>query len=324
LNNGETSYSDWDDVSTGVPQQLILGPFLFLVYITDLPTIFNNDSLPFLFSSDRSVFVASLNHNKLCMDVKETYFQLHTWFKCNLLSLNVDKRHFIHFKTRNTTSMFINTGEHPNTIMNIHNIKFLNITIENSLNWGSHVDQLLSRLSTAFNAIRAIKPFMSYEAIISVYFAYFHSILSYGIIFWGNSPNSIDIFWLKKKVIRIISGIKSSDSCNEYFKKLRILPLLSQYIFSILMFVAENANYYTFYSVMRNVNMRHTFDHYQPSSSLTIFNMGVFSMRIKVFNNFPLDIKVFVHNTKCFKRQLKTLLYSNYFYTLQEYFNYQC
>jgi hypothetical protein len=28
------------------------------------------------------------------MDVKDTYFQLNTWFNRNLLSLNVDKTHF--------------------------------------------------------------------------------------------------------------------------------------------------------------------------------------------------------------------------------------
>jgi hypothetical protein len=58
--------------------RVILGPFLFLVYINDLPTVFNKNSLPLLLANDTSVLVTNLNYNKFYMDVKETYFQLHT------------------------------------------------------------------------------------------------------------------------------------------------------------------------------------------------------------------------------------------------------
>jgi len=34
------------------------------------------------------------------------------------------------------------------------------------------------------------------------------------------------------------------DSCREYFKRLKILPLQSQYLSSLLHFVAENIDYF--------------------------------------------------------------------------------
>jgi hypothetical protein len=36
-----------------------------------------------------------------------------------------------------------------------------------------------------------------------VYYAYFHSTMSYGIIFWGNSTDSIKIFQMQKRAIII-------------------------------------------------------------------------------------------------------------------------
>jgi hypothetical protein len=60
-----------------------------------------------------------------------------------------------------------------------------------------------------------------------IYHAYFHSVLSYGIIVWGNFPHRVDIFRLHKKVITITRGIKSTDSCTDCFEWLKILPLLS-------------------------------------------------------------------------------------------------
>ena len=50
--NGQ--HSNWAPVSAGVPQGLILGPLLFLIYINDLPD--NLESLAKLFADDTSLF----------------------------------------------------------------------------------------------------------------------------------------------------------------------------------------------------------------------------------------------------------------------------
>jgi len=66
------------------------------------------------------------------------------------------------------------------------------------------------------------------------YFSYVHSVMSYGIIFWGNSHPSNSIFKIQKRIIRIITNTGSHDSCRQLFKQLQILSLPSQYIFSHL------------------------------------------------------------------------------------------
>jgi hypothetical protein len=71
-------------------------------------------------------------------------------------------------------------------------------------------------------------------------------------------------------------------------------------MFSILMFVANNINYYRFYSDILNINTRHTTVLYQPSSSLSVFNNGVLNMSIKIFNKLPSEVKVLIHDKKSF------------------------
>jgi hypothetical protein len=66
--------------------------------------------------------------------------------------------------------------------------------------------------------------------------------MTYGLNDWGNSILSINIFKLQKRIIRIIIGARSKDSCREFFKTLQILPLASQYIFSIALFMIQNEN----------------------------------------------------------------------------------
>jgi hypothetical protein len=55
-----------------------------------------------------------------------------------------------------------------------------------------------------------------------IYFAYIHSIMTYGIIFWGNSSYTIKLFRIKKNVIRIMMGLKKRDSCRDSFKEMKM------------------------------------------------------------------------------------------------------
>jgi hypothetical protein len=83
---------------------------------------------------------------------------------------------------------------------------------------------------------------MSQQSLRVIYFSYFHSIMSYGITFWRKSLISNNTVRLQKKVIRIIMNIRSRDSCREQFRKLQILPLQSQHIFSLLLIVINSSD----------------------------------------------------------------------------------
>ena len=84
--------------------------------------------------------------------------------------------------------------------------------------------------------------------------------LSYGIIFWGNSSYSNTIFKLQKSVIRIMMNAGNRESCRELFKKLNILPLHSQYILSLLLFVVKHINMFKLNSMVHSINPRHCSD----------------------------------------------------------------
>jgi hypothetical protein len=228
--NRQKTYSEWGRVSRGVPQGSILGPFLFLVYINDLPLSLNKNSLPILFADDTSVLVARPNQHEFLIDINQIFAQLNSWFDSNLLSLNFDKTKFVHFKMRNTPVLNTNISYKSNSVISVNNTKFLGLTVETNLSWKTHVDRLLLKLSTVCYVLRTLKSYMSRDVLIMIYYAYFHSTLTYGIIFWGSFPYNIDLFRLQKRAIRIVCGIHSRVSCREYFKQLKILPLQSQYL----------------------------------------------------------------------------------------------
>jgi hypothetical protein len=61
------------------------------------------------------------------------------------------------------------------------------------------------------------------EALKTVYFVYFHSLMKNGIILGGNSADSKKVFTLQKKIVRIMMGVKSHHSCRDLFKRLQTL-----------------------------------------------------------------------------------------------------
>jgi len=65
-----------------------------------------------------------------------------------------------------------------------------------------------------------------------------------GYFFGGNQPYSEKIFKIHKWVFRIITNSRMRDSCRELFKKLEILPLYSQCIFILSIFVIKTDIYF--------------------------------------------------------------------------------
>jgi hypothetical protein len=157
---------------------------------------------------------------------------LNLWFSTNLLSLHFSKIHYIKFSTKNLYDQFnhIIIASGNNEISDSCYTEFLGINIVNTLSWKRHIDQLLPKLNTACYAIRTLKPYLSQETLLMIYYAYFHSILNLAIIFWGNSSYDISIFRVLKRVLRIMTGTGNRNSCRQLFKTLRILPIQSQYI----------------------------------------------------------------------------------------------
>ena len=133
-------------------------------------------------------------------------------------------------------------GFNNNFITNSSYTKFLGVTMDNNLSWNNHIDLLMKKLSTACYIIRNAKTYMSTSSLKMIYHAFFHSSMGYGIIFWGNSLCSSTILACKKKAIRIMEGSENEASRRNLFTKLQILPLTSQYMLPLLMFVVQNKN----------------------------------------------------------------------------------
>ena len=107
-----------------------------------------------------------------------------------------------------------------------------------------------------------------------------------------------------------MEGCGNRVLCRNLFKKLQILPLTSQFILSILMFVVENKSFYTTNSENHNLDTRQRNNFYLPQANLTTYQKGAYYLGIKILNNLPFEIKNVAGNQKKFKIAFKKFLYT--------------
>jgi len=104
-------------------------------------------------------------------------------------------------------------------------------------------------------------------------------------------PHSNVIFRMQKRIVSIMVGVRNRDSCREYFRRLKILPLQSQYLLSLLLFVAENIDHFRFNSKIHGFNTKNKSNLHLPPSKLTVYQRGPYYSRIKTFNNLTTYVK---------------------------------
>ena len=181
-----------------VPQGSVLGPLLFLIYINDLAQVIRDIAKPILFADDTSIIISNKDVQEFKNKFESVMDVAINWFQNNLLSMNYEKTQFLQFLTKQHNKFNVQIVIPDSIIPNVNSTKFLGLTIDSTLSWKGHILDLSTKLNKACYAFRAVKSFMSLKALKTVYFSYFHSIMSYGVIFWGNLCVSNDIFKIQK------------------------------------------------------------------------------------------------------------------------------
>jgi len=88
----------------------------------------------------------------------------------------------MHFTTKNNFFSNFDIIYKDKELTTVHSIKFLGLTLDNSLSWKKHIGAIVPKLSAATFAMRVAQS----DSLKLTHYSYFHSILTYGIIFWGN------------------------------------------------------------------------------------------------------------------------------------------
>ena len=141
-------------IVTGVPQREILGPFLFVLYINNLPSTCETSKLS-LFADDTSVCNMNKNwKNEITDDIQ----RLTSWFKRNKLTVNTEKCESIGFQNASpvSESAFGQKVELKNSS------KYLGILFDSELDFKNHIKMITKKLIRFCRLIYKIREMSQY------------------------------------------------------------------------------------------------------------------------------------------------------------------
>ncbi|PCI92573.1 MAG: hypothetical protein COB15_17455, partial [Flavobacteriales bacterium] len=164
-------------VHMGVPQGSIIGPFLFLVYINDLPCLAQQLCDVILFADDTSLLFKVDRKSRNYNNVSNIMSLVLEWFTTNNLALNTDKTKCIKFSLSNAPQLDIPLVVNGKVLEWVHSAKFLGITVDSKFKWDKHIEITAKKLSSAAFAVRRIRQCTNIETARLVYYSYFHSIV---------------------------------------------------------------------------------------------------------------------------------------------------
>uniref|UniRef100_A0A1B6JF12 Reverse transcriptase domain-containing protein n=1 Tax=Homalodisca liturata TaxID=320908 RepID=A0A1B6JF12_9HEMI len=300
-------FSQYLEVITGVPQGSILGPTMFIVYINDLPSALNNVCVSsFMYADDLAIQISCSNINLVNQIMSHFNSVAEDWTAANGLCLNKDKTQCIKFSLSNS--------------IDVNDVKFLGVLLQSNIKWEAHIVNVCNKISKGTFMIRRLKQYVTLDVLLSVYYAYIQSHLSYGIIVWGCDSNIKKLLILQKRVLRIMCNASCRTHCKPLFKDLGILTVTSLYILQLLLYVRINLNVLPTNSSIHDhdTRQRNLLRIRQCNYQATI--KSTYEMGIKIYNMLPREIKCLDDNK--FKIKLKSLLIELSIYDVKEFILY--
>lgn len=293
--------SDYCEINTGVPQGTVLGPLLFILYVNDLLTSMHGD-LIVSFADDTAVISTDKTWKLVELNMINYLDMVSKWLALNQLSLNLDKTVFMTFGNYcDSVPYDISISMNGKLLKRVESCKYLGIVFDYRMIWNEHIEYILNKTKYLVFIFHKISKYVHTETLRMLYYAFFQSIISYGIIAWGGAyaGNLKLIQELQNKILKIVNRNHFIPHNN---------PLNVEQLFSFealkLHYNDLKTKFINSNSITRNRSVP------IPLRSKTVGGRSSFVRAIRLFNGLPNDLKI-LSQTSSRKTKLKKWIKAN-------------
>ena len=190
----DNTFSSLTAVTSGVPQGIVLGPTLSLIYINDIIDNIHYSKIR-LFADDHDILykqVSSVNDaNRLKSDLQS----LQQWEEKWLLKFKISKCYVLKITRAKVHKVEYNYQLHNTSITKLNSCKHLGVTIQSDLKWSQHIHQITVKANCTLSLIKRNLRLASKSLKETAYFTLVRSQLEYASTIW--SP------WLHKDKLEL-------------------------------------------------------------------------------------------------------------------------
>ena len=177
-------YSDFSNITQGVPQGSVLGPLFYIIYANDLSELFKHCRFA-LYADDTVLYTANRMFTESVSQMQQDISALSTWCKLNGLRVNTSKTKVMVFGSTSVVQQLppfeILYDDAP--LQKVSSYNYLGVTLDWQLNYNLHVKKLISTVSAKLKQLQRMRSFLNTKAALMVNKSMLLPILEYGDIF---------------------------------------------------------------------------------------------------------------------------------------------
>ena len=186
--------SNWSTINRGVPEGSVLGPrfFLFNIFWNDLFLVQISGNIA-NYADDNHLYNKNVCVENLLDDLVNDANAAVTWFHENHMVANPEKFQSIFFSRNGGVCTPISVQNKD--LCPTNEIKVLGVTLDDRLNFKSHVDDIRSRASRQIRSFKRFSKYLKIDRRLSVYKSFIQSNFSYCPVAWlfcgGKNSNKL-------------------------------------------------------------------------------------------------------------------------------------
>ena len=177
-----------------------MGPLLCNIYINDLSS--STDFFKIISYADDSTLTNTLTFDVNSNDEINTELnKISVWLNVNKLSRNVKKSEYMIFHhTPMKKVKYPNLKINNIAIERVETFNFLGLTLNQHMNWKSHLDILSNKIARAIGILNRLKHFIPVHVKLTIYFSLIYCHFNYGILAWGIKESTVNSNHFKFKL----------------------------------------------------------------------------------------------------------------------------
>ena len=148
------------------------------------------------------------------------------WLRANKLTLNRTKTEFMLIGARqrlSTLAVSPTVTIYDNQVSQVTTAKSLGVTIDNKLDWRSHIDKLTKKVASGIGAIKRIRHLVPQATLLLIYQALIQPHFDYFNFVWGNCGITLQnkVQKLQNRAARVLTNLNYDADAGHLFELLR-------------------------------------------------------------------------------------------------------